>query len=277
MHNSSQSQEEHKAKKNHLINRILELECKQPFEKEIEHERQLNSVILPLEELNTAVSSSNADSPSPQPLEHISIPDDKMDFVCKSPLDDLKPFQLPSRAMTIANSDLYDPLTYVSHSSKLNPENSFLSSKLSSREVSPGPPHIRTIKRKASLSDDHPVLLKKHLKVPPSSPHIQPSSPLLSPIRWNTMPPHSRVPNPSPVPITLQSKRPRSTSASSVSSVASLKSLTHTSIPLHVQNAFYTHQKPTQQSIEGNSSKSAHPGQSLNLSLAQEEMSKMSL
>lgn len=34
-----------------------------------------------------------------------------------------EPVQLPSRAISIPNVHLYDPLTYVSHSSKLNPEN----------------------------------------------------------------------------------------------------------------------------------------------------------
>ena len=79
--------------------KLLLSEEKSPFVKEIEHERIVNSTTQLSEGL--------------EPEE-----------VVKPPEVQESAKTLPARAIAIPRSSLYDPNTYVSHSSKLNPENS---------------------------------------------------------------------------------------------------------------------------------------------------------
>ncbi|KAJ3293902.1 hypothetical protein HK104_004131 [Borealophlyctis nickersoniae] len=90
-----------------------------PFEKEIAHERSLNSGILTVsnEDLAAAASGSPLVPDSPQSVHS------NASFLMDDGSSEYIAVPVPVRAVAIPKTQIKDPAVYVSHSSKLNPEN----------------------------------------------------------------------------------------------------------------------------------------------------------
>lgn len=105
---------------------------------------------------------------------------------------------------------MFDPITYFSKSSKLNPENSFISNRPEQMNVEID--GSRVLKRK--IFDDFEGQNRKHIKMP--------SSPIMRPTSSNSLisPAGRQSPN-----FNVTKKRPRTSSTSSVSSTASFNQM----------------------------------------------------
>ncbi|KAI8998153.1 hypothetical protein BC832DRAFT_245248 [Gaertneriomyces semiglobifer] len=191
----------------------------QPFAKEIAHERALNlaasQVLGDMDENTPPVSPMNTSTAI---------------HSCEMEDEALTPLPVPVRTVAIPNSALKDPATYVSHSSKLNPENSFLSRQQEMMSCSPllSPVHTsftmsmsmspcnaeRKGKRKQSGDAERFEPYSKRQHRMPSSPTVH--SPSVGALRTSSTPP------PFSLPFPLVFQRQRSPSVSSTSSVTSM-------------------------------------------------------
>lgn len=113
---------------------------------------------------------------------------------------------------------MYDPITYFSKTSKLNPENSFISNR---PEIHPEIDSSRIIKRKL-LDDFADGQNRKHIKMP--------SSPIMRPASSNSL--VSPAGRQSPNFFNVTKKRPRTSSTSSVSSTASFNQMASSKVSL---------------------------------------------
>ncbi|TPX66350.1 hypothetical protein SpCBS45565_g04521 [Spizellomyces sp. 'palustris'] len=221
------------------LNRIANLlkdEAK-PFDKEIAHEKAVNQSFptlhspFNLESLELMLEESPPDSPS---MMDPSTPrsDRAMSVSLTTDSRETTPENLgvpvPVRAVAIPNSALKDPATYVSHSSKLNPENSFISKQqeaiMSSPSLSPvhmmlggSSPSASERKGKRKLSGDTDRFEPyKRIRMP-SSPTVH--SPTYAASYFPPMGPRTgSTPPPFSLPFPLVFQRQRSPSVSSTSS-----------------------------------------------------------
>ncbi|KAI9007213.1 hypothetical protein BC832DRAFT_435402 [Gaertneriomyces semiglobifer] len=140
---------------------------------------------------------------------------------------------VPVRTVAIPNSALKDPATYISHSSKLNPENSFLSRQqeviscspslspvhttfAAAISMSPGNAERKGKRKHSGDSERYEPYSKRHHRMP-SSPTVQsPSIGTGAYFRASSTPP------PFSLPFPLVFQRQRSPSVSSTSSVSSM-------------------------------------------------------
>ncbi|KAJ3147534.1 hypothetical protein HDU89_005357 [Geranomyces variabilis] len=159
-----------------------------PLEREISHERvlNLNSNALSLFQIDDQIATSPADGTPPpsfgsrQRTMSVSMPEEPGSRP-GTPEDTAT--AIPVRAVAIPNSALKDPATYVSHTSKLNPENSNVfknhqqqdSMIVSSPMLSPIHPSLmmspvldRKNKRKLSGDTDRFDPYKRHHRLPAS-------------------------------------------------------------------------------------------------------------